>query len=83
MTDDLGQYRLYGLMPGDYVVSATMRSGMQFAGGQPAPEDATDGYATTFFPGTTNVAEASPISVGLGQEATAYCSLAGRRASAE
>jgi hypothetical protein len=79
MTDDLGQYRLYGLMPGDYVVSATMRSGMPFAGGQAAAGDATDGYATTFFPGTTSVAEASPISVGLGQEAAAYFSLlAGR-----
>src|SRR5262249_2992774 len=36
-TNDLGQYRIYGLPPGDYYVSATFRSGdatiMDLAGG--------------------------------------------------
>jgi protocatechuate 3,4-dioxygenase beta subunit len=64
-TDDQGQFRLFGLPPGDYVVSATMR---------PPGNDATDpspentGYAPTYFPGTPNIGEAQRVTVGLSQE---------------
>jgi hypothetical protein len=49
-TDDQGTFRLYGLEPGDYVVSATLRnaSGMMMIGGRPAP-DSDQGYAPTYF----------------------------------
>ncbi len=73
MTDDLGQFRLYGLNPGEYVVSAVSRNQflpMERAGGDLlAFGDRTqDGYAPTFYPGTTNPGEAQTVNVGLGQE---------------
>jgi len=73
VTDDLGQFRVYGLNPGEYVISATSRN--QFLpmdrfdanalafGGQ-----AQEGYAPTYYPGTTSPGEAQTITVGLGQE---------------
>lgn len=81
-TNDLGQYRIYGLPPGDYYVSASMRSGgglelvemelMVATGGSPgsgptasAPKS---GYASTYYPGTPNAAEAQRITLAAGQE---------------
>ena len=64
-TDDTGAYRLYGIAPGDYYVSATVR-----AQGFMADSDDTTGYAPTYYPGTGNVAEAQRVPVGLGQEIT-------------
>jgi protocatechuate 3,4-dioxygenase beta subunit len=62
-TDDTGAFRLYGLMPGDYYITAVAQMGM-FA------DDSNDttGYAPTYYPGTGNVAEAQRVSVGVGQE---------------
>lgn len=60
-SDDRGQYRVYGLPPGQYWVSAVLRGGMFSTGdGQ--------GYAPTYYPGTANVAQAQMLSLGLGQE---------------
>jgi hypothetical protein len=65
-TDDTGAYRIYGVGPGDYYVSATVRAQGMFA-----DETAdTTGYAPTYYPGTGNVAEAQRVTVGLGQEIT-------------
>lgn len=68
-TDDQGTFRLYGLEPGDYVVSATLRnaSGMMMVGGRPAP-DSDQGYAPTYFPGTPSQQDAQRVSVAPGQE---------------
>jgi hypothetical protein len=63
MTDDIGQYRLHGLAPGEYFVSASMTAGLMF--GQ--SEDRI-GYAPTFFPGTAVQSEAQRVSVSVGQE---------------
>jgi hypothetical protein len=61
-TDDTGAFRAFGLMPGEYYVSATLRT-------LPVddPDDALS-YAPTYFPGTGNVAEAQRVTVGLGDE---------------
>ena len=61
-TDDTGAYRLYGLPPGEYYVSATLRNRMF--------DDAGDGtgYAATYYPGTGNVAEAQRVTLALAQE---------------
>jgi Carboxypeptidase regulatory-like domain len=71
MTDDLGQFRIWGLPPGEYIVSATQRSfnvvEAQMLSG--ATNEAT-GYAPTYYPGTANVAEAHRVSVTLGGEAS-------------
>ena len=62
-TNDVGEFRLYGLSPGQYFVSATLRS---FIGPSTDVTDRT-GYAPTFYPGTGNVAEAQRVSVSPGQ----------------
>lgn len=80
MTDDLGQFRLYGLTPGDYVVSATTRN----AGPMPRrgqADESEEGYPPTFYPGTINPAEAQPVSVGLGQEMSVHLQLVPSRLS--
>ena len=63
-TDDQGQFRLFGLSPGDYIVSAAFRQGAEAT--DPAGENT--GYAPTYYPGTTSVAEAQRVSVAVGQE---------------
>jgi protocatechuate 3,4-dioxygenase beta subunit len=73
-TDDRGEIRMYGLMPGDYIVSATVR-GTQLATGATA-SDSSEGFSPTFYPGTINPAEAQPITVIVGEEASAQFSLA-------
>jgi protocatechuate 3,4-dioxygenase beta subunit len=79
-TDDRGQYRIWGLMPGDYYVSAVARNfnGGRFGrfGGRggfrdaanPEDDDEAMAYAPTYFPGVPSVNEARPVTVGLGQE---------------
>lgn len=69
MTDDQGTFRLYGLEPGEYVVSATLRnmSGMMMANGRPAP-DSDQGYAPTYYPGTPSQQDAQRVTVAAGQE---------------
>lgn len=94
-TDDLGQFRIWGLAPGDYVISATARqqfinvpvTNTVISGGvvtslvggivQDRPQE--EGYAPTFYPGTTNPAEAQALTVGIGQEVTASLQLVATR----
>src|SRR6185295_5387864 len=51
-SDDTGAYRIYGLAPGDYYVSATLRAGVG-----PFLDDNNDttSYAATYYPGTGSV----------------------------
>ena len=64
LTDDTGAFRVYGLPPGDYYVAASLRV---------APIDSIveTTYAPTYFPGTSDLAEAQRIKLGLGGEASA------------
>jgi Carboxypeptidase regulatory-like domain len=65
-TDDAGDYRITGLVPGTYIITARTRDEWTVdANGQ----QQTMGYAPTYFPGTTNIADAGRVNVGLGQEA--------------
>ena len=69
-TDDLGQFRLYGLPPGEYDVAAALRS-MEFMGPNAAPPGGqSDGYASTYFPGTSSLGEARRVTVRAGQDVT-------------
>jgi hypothetical protein len=77
-SDDLGQFRLYGLMPGEYVVSAVVRQ-MAMALGPGSANDSSEGFAPTFYPGTINVADAQPVTLGLGQELTLHIPLSAAR----
>ena len=64
-TDDMGHFRLYGLAPGDYYVSATLRP-MGMMGIESS--DVTTSYAPTYYPGTGSEQQADRITVGLGAE---------------
>lgn len=67
-TDDQGQYRLFGLPPGEYYVSATLRTGggeiTDPMGGEPS------GYAATYYPGVPNMGEAARVTLAVSQENT-------------
>jgi hypothetical protein len=61
MTNDVGEYRIHGLSPGRYFVSATFRNYRA--------NDANDRstYAPTYYPGTGNAAEAQRLTIAAGQ----------------
>jgi hypothetical protein len=69
-TDDLGQYRLYGLAPGRYFISAVYpqwsRSGGDFDHG--SEESGPEGYARLFYPGTSDQSKASAFTIKAGEE---------------
>lgn len=63
-TNDVGEFRIFGLPPGEYFVSATQRS--FFGDGPLGATDDRAGYAATYYPGTPNIAEAQTVKVGIG-----------------
>ena len=76
MTNDLGYFRVFGLSPGDYFVTANVRTldsmMMDMLGGGsiggPVGSNSNSGYAATYYPGTQNPAEAQRLSLTVGQE---------------
>jgi len=73
VTNDLGEFRVSGLMPGTYVLSANpdgggMRGILSVSPGTQVRGDSL-GYATTYYPGTVSPEQAEPISVGVGDVA--------------
>jgi len=71
-SDDRGEYRIFNLMPGKYVVSATPMGGMSGFGvrrreGNDASEEA---YVPTFYPSVTDPETAVPVEISPGQELT-------------
>jgi hypothetical protein len=74
-TDDRGQYRVFGLSPGDYFVSAAaggVEQGFRpafadFGGSQPAE---TSGYAPTYYAGVTSATDATKVKLAAAQEIT-------------
>ena len=65
-TDDAGQYRIVGLTPGSYIARAETRETWTTT---EKDVEVVMGYATTYFPGTTVVANARRIPLTVGQEA--------------
>jgi hypothetical protein len=66
-SNDIGQFRVFGLPPGDYYVRATYRPS---AGGvEPDAADSSPDYAPTYYPGTPNLAEAQVARVQFAEEA--------------
>jgi hypothetical protein len=80
VTNDLGEYRVYGLPPGEYIVSARSRQfGARVTMGAGGRRDRAEGLIPTFFPGTTNVAEAQIVRTAAGQEIVAnFAAVSGR-----
>jgi len=62
VTNDIGEFRIYGLRPGRYFVTVVARAAE-------ASSDSPDrwGYPDTYFPSTTSASDAQPIAVGAGE----------------
>jgi hypothetical protein len=62
-TNDRGEYRMFGLQPGSYIVAASERT--------PVPNEQVHDelrYATTFYVNSTKLSEAAPVRLEYGQE---------------
>ena len=62
-TNDLGEFRIFGLWPGDYVSAASARSNVDGA----ATSSATTTVASTFFPAAADVSQAEAVTVQAGE----------------
>jgi predicted outer membrane repeat protein len=72
MTNDLGEFRVFGLAPGAYLVSARTRQfGAPVTMGAGGARDRAEGLIPTYFPGTTRLADARSVRVAAGQEVVA------------
>lgn len=72
-TDDRGEYRVYGIAPGKYIVAASSQRGGRGPGGGPGVAPATpdqrgtdESYATVFYPGTFEASQATTTEVAAG-----------------
>jgi len=65
-TNDLGEFRLFGIPPGQYYLQATWRAQNPMGAGTPTGPSV--GYAPMFFPGTLDVAQAQRLTIGVGVE---------------
>ncbi len=64
VTNDLGEYRLFGVPPGEYIVVASVDEGP----GERPSALLPPGYATTYFPGTPNTVGATVVRVGMSEQ---------------
>ena len=83
-TDDLGAYRVGGLLPGKYYIVATpMPSFQSLVASQKKEDDpaksAPPSYAPTYYPSALDRAQASPVELHAGEEMPADFSLTRRR----
>jgi protocatechuate 3,4-dioxygenase beta subunit len=68
-TDDLGQFRMFGLTPGDYTIAAEARGNNYVApNAPPETEEERIGFMTTFYPGTPDDAAAQRVRTKAGTE---------------
>jgi Carboxypeptidase regulatory-like domain len=61
-TNDIGEFRLFGVSPGQYYLVATWRAA------NPGSSDDGTAYAPMYFPGTDNPAQAQRIALAIGEE---------------
>ena len=61
-TDDVGQFRLFGIPPGQYYLSATWRASNPMNSGDKVA------YAPMYFPGADSPAQAQRLTLAAGQE---------------
>jgi hypothetical protein len=74
-TDDRGEFRIFGVPPGDYLIVA------RFASMDMGSKDRVR-YVPTYYPGTPVASEAQRVTVGLGQEVTGIMIALARAATA-
>jgi len=80
ITDDRGEFRAFGLLPGEYIVNAGVRTTM-LSNQVSNVSDVTEGFPSIYYPGTANVDEAQAISLGVGEEISIHFSLIPARMS--
>jgi len=66
ITDDRGEYRFFGLAPGEYVVGIVPDD--PAAGFSRLMSGGTAGYAPVYYPGTTMATDAAVVTVAAGEE---------------
>jgi len=65
-TNDIGEFRLFGIAPGQYYLSATWRNTSGFnPNGSPSERTA---YVPIYYPGTITASEAQRVTVSAGQQ---------------
>ena len=68
-TDDLGQFRIYGLQPGEHaVVAEATRYNFVSPNAPPETEEEKIGFVTTYYPGTTDEGAAQRVRARIGTE---------------
>ena len=71
-TNDLGEYRLFGLKPGRYFVGARFKPGLHVVGRGEVREDAVEDsqpeFMPVYYPGSPDPARASSITLKAGDE---------------
>ncbi|MBL8219665.1 MAG: carboxypeptidase regulatory-like domain-containing protein, partial [Bryobacterales bacterium] len=67
-TNDLGEYRVFGIPPGKYYLSVIQRErGMAFGGvDRSASQTPDEGYPTTYYPGTLDLSGATQLNIATG-----------------
>ena len=74
-TDDRGQYRIFGLKPGEYYIQATDSSQPDFVGpideSYRVQEFLGSEYASAYYPGVFQLSQAQSVSLKPGEEAQA------------
>ena len=68
-TDDLGEFRLFGLAPGRYYLQANYRDppGLMPAA-RTSPKTAEESFAPTYYPGATDIANATALELAAGTQ---------------
>lgn len=70
-TDDLGQFRIYGLQPGEHaVVAEAARYNFVSPNAPPEAEEDKIGFVTTYYPGTPDEGAAQRVRTRVGTETT-------------
>ena len=69
-TNDLGEYRMFGLPPGRYYLSATYRNSMMYEPtvDRSASQRPDEDYVPTYYPGTTDSSAAAAQDVAAGAQ---------------
>jgi len=67
-TDDLGEYRIFGLEPGRYYLSAAYRRQNIMAEDRTPGAAADEDYAPTYYPGTSDPAGAVALNIAAGAQ---------------
>ncbi|MBS1827544.1 MAG: carboxypeptidase regulatory-like domain-containing protein [Acidobacteria bacterium] len=67
-TNDLGEYRMFGISPGRYYMAVTHRGSFMMASGvdRSAAQAPDEGFPTTYYPGTVDLTGATQLNIGVG-----------------